>query len=161
MKPFKWSHRVWVILPLLALGVPVAAQTAKPLPANKAAVTSKKSPVRQSITARPAAVSAATWAKIVALRPGQTRADLLQVFQEEGGISTRSQRTYLLRGSKGKGPYVKINATFAPDASLVDWQDANGMPKIAAPPKTPFASERPGDVVLSLSPVYWGYMILD
>ena len=42
------------------------------------------------------------------IKPGMTRADLLKVFQEEGGLSTRSQRTYVFRGS----PYLKVDVTF-------------------------------------------------
>ncbi|MCI0377767.1 MAG: hypothetical protein L0215_09185 [Gemmataceae bacterium] len=42
------------------------------------------------------------------IRPGMTRAELLKVFQEQGGLSTRTQRTYAYRGS----PYIHVDVTF-------------------------------------------------
>jgi len=44
------------------------------------------------------------------IKPGMTRADLLKVFEEEGGLSTRTQRRYVYRGSV----HIKVDATFEP-----------------------------------------------
>lgn len=42
------------------------------------------------------------------VKPGMTRADLLKVFQEEGGLSTPRQRRYVYR----ECPYIKVEVTF-------------------------------------------------
>lgn len=44
------------------------------------------------------------------IEPGMTRRDLLKVFITEGGISVRTQRTYVL---KGCGP-IHVDVTFSP-----------------------------------------------
>jgi hypothetical protein len=44
------------------------------------------------------------------IKVGMTRADLLKVFVEEGGISTRKSRTYAYR----KCPYFKVTFEFKP-----------------------------------------------
>jgi hypothetical protein len=46
--------------------------------------------------------------EMATVKPGMTRADLLKVFEEEGGLSTRTQRRYVYRGSK----YIKVDVTF-------------------------------------------------
>jgi hypothetical protein len=45
------------------------------------------------------------------LKPGMTRFDVLKQFAEEGGLSTRTQHTYVYRGC----PYIKITVKFSPD----------------------------------------------
>ena len=50
------------------------------------------------------------------IKRGMTRADLLQVFQEEGGLSTRTERRYAYRDC----PYIKVNVTFEPVEALDD-----------------------------------------
>ncbi|MCH8044489.1 MAG: hypothetical protein IID44_12290 [Planctomycetes bacterium] len=42
------------------------------------------------------------------IKPGMTRGDLLKVFKEEGGISTRTQQRYVYHGCR----YIKVNVTF-------------------------------------------------
>ena len=44
------------------------------------------------------------------IKVGMTRADLLKVFMEEGGLSTRSSRSYVYR----KCPYFKVTVEFKP-----------------------------------------------
>jgi hypothetical protein len=44
------------------------------------------------------------------IKVGMTRADLLKVFMEEGGISTRTQRTYVYRHCS----YFKVTVEFKP-----------------------------------------------
>ena len=44
------------------------------------------------------------------IKVGMTRADLLKVFMEEGGLSTRKTRTYAYR----KCPYFKVTFEFEP-----------------------------------------------
>jgi hypothetical protein len=44
------------------------------------------------------------------IKPGATRAELLRVFVEEGGLSTRTQRRYAYR----ECPYIKVDVTFEP-----------------------------------------------
>jgi hypothetical protein len=47
--------------------------------------------------------------EIGTVRAGMTRKELLKVFKEEGGISTRTHRTYAYKGC----PYIKVNAVFS------------------------------------------------
>ena len=42
------------------------------------------------------------------IKVGMTRADLLKVFTEEGGLSTRTQRQYVYR----ECPYIKVAVEF-------------------------------------------------
>ncbi len=44
------------------------------------------------------------------IKVGMTRADLLKVFMEEGGLSTRQSRTYVYRTC----PYFKVRVEFKP-----------------------------------------------
>jgi hypothetical protein len=44
------------------------------------------------------------------VKVGMTRADLLKVFEEEGGLSTREWRTYVYRGCI----YFKVDVKFQP-----------------------------------------------
>jgi hypothetical protein len=44
------------------------------------------------------------------IKVGMTRADLLKVFSEEGGLSTRTQRQYAYR----ECPYIKVAVEFEP-----------------------------------------------
>ena len=44
------------------------------------------------------------------IKVGMTRADLLRVFREEGGLSTRTQRQYVYR----ECPYIKVAVEFEP-----------------------------------------------
>lgn len=68
---------------------------------------------------------------------GMTRQELLRVFREEGGISTRTNRTYVYRGC----PYIKVNVVF----SSVDAND----------------QESPDDKIVSISGPYLAYAIMD
>jgi hypothetical protein len=54
--------------------------------------------------------------EMATIKPGMTRADLLRVFEEEGGLSTRTQRRYVYRGSK----YIKVDVTFEPVGEVDD-----------------------------------------
>jgi hypothetical protein len=44
------------------------------------------------------------------VKAGMTRGDLLKVFAEEGGLSTRTQRTYVYRECR----YFKVDVKFEP-----------------------------------------------
>lgn len=48
--------------------------------------------------------------EIETVKVGLTRADLLGVFKEEGGISTRTWRRYVYRDC----PYIKVGVEFEP-----------------------------------------------
>jgi hypothetical protein len=50
------------------------------------------------------------------IKPGMTRKDLLRVFTVEGGISTRTQRTYVLKGCS----YIHVDVEFLPAANGQD-----------------------------------------
>jgi hypothetical protein len=44
------------------------------------------------------------------IKPGMTRKDLLRVYTVEGGLSTRTHRTYVLKGCPG----IKVDVEFVP-----------------------------------------------
>jgi hypothetical protein len=44
------------------------------------------------------------------IKPGMTRKDLLRVYTVEGGVSTRTHRTYVLKGCPG----IKVDVEFVP-----------------------------------------------
>lgn len=48
--------------------------------------------------------------EIETIKVGMTRLDLLKVFKEEGGISTRTWRRYVYRDC----PYIKVDVEFEP-----------------------------------------------
>ena len=48
--------------------------------------------------------------EIESVKPGMTRLDLLRVFKEEGGLSTRTARRYVYRDC----PYIKVDVEFEP-----------------------------------------------
>lgn len=58
--------------------------------------------------------------EIQTLGPGTTRADLLKIFQEEGGLSTRTERRFAYRDC----PYIKVDLKFEP-ADTVSNKNAN------------------------------------
>lgn len=59
---------------------------------------------------------AASLLEMQAIKPGMTRGDVLNVFQEEGGLSTRTARRYAYRDC----PYIKVDVKFDPVGSLDD-----------------------------------------
>jgi hypothetical protein len=46
---------------------------------------------------------------IATIKPGMTRSDLLRVFTTEGGLSTRTHRTYVLKPC----PTIKVDVEFS------------------------------------------------
>jgi len=52
------------------------------------------------------------------IHPGMTRRDLQETFKTEGGISTRTQQTYVYKDC----PYIKVDVTFA-DAGATEAED--------------------------------------
>lgn len=75
---------------------------------------------------------------IDAIKPGMTREAMKEVLQEEGGLSTRTHRTYVYK----QCPYIKVNVVFAPT-------DADP------------GTEKPEDKVVSISRPYLEYRIMD
>ena len=71
------------------------------------------------------------------IKPGMRRKDLLTVFTTEGGISTRTQRTYV----NTECPYIKVNVHF----KVVSGESLN-------------LNEDPDDIIESISQPYlaWG-----
>jgi hypothetical protein len=59
------------------------------------------------------------------IKIGMTRADLLKVFTEEGGLSTRTQRQYVYR----ECPYIKMAVEFEP-VETTEALPENGKDKI-------------------------------
>jgi hypothetical protein len=67
------------------------------------------------------------------VKPGMTRDDLLKVFTTEGGISTRTQRTYVLKGCGA----IHVDVTFSPASNEQD-----------------HLTEMPGDRIVTISKPY-------
>lgn len=100
------------------------------------------------------------------LRIGMTRADLLRIFETEGGISTRFQNHYNLRGVQIGSQCVKINVRFAPKGTPVLIMHGFGLiidPKLPYLDRSkPFPFEgAPDDVIVGLSTPHLGYKIFD
>jgi hypothetical protein len=76
--------------------------------------------------------------EIGTVHPGMTRRDLQKVFTEEGGLSTRTRRTYVYKDC----PYIKVDAVF--------------LPVGAAGPE-----ESDDDRLMSISPPFLAYSIMD
>ena len=74
------------------------------------------------------------------IKPGMTRAELLKVFDTQGGISTATQRTFVYRGC----PYIKVDVDF----NLSD-------------PKQKALEERPTDTISKISKPYLDWSIGD
>jgi hypothetical protein len=74
------------------------------------------------------------------IKPGMTRKDLLRVYTVEGGFSTRTQRTYVLKGC----PYGKVDVEFTPVGNEQDR-----------------LTESPDDKILKISKPYLEYSDMD
>ncbi len=74
------------------------------------------------------------------IKPGMTRKDLLRVYTVEGGLSTRTHRTYVLKGCPG----IKVDVEFVPVGNAQD-----GL------------IESPNDQILKLSKPYLDYSHMD
>ncbi len=77
---------------------------------------------------------------IFTIKPGATRKDLLTVFTEEGGLSTRTERTYVYK----RCPYIKVDVVFAPVGDLEE-----GF------------TEMPADKITTISRPYLDYGVRD
>jgi hypothetical protein len=78
--------------------------------------------------------------EIEAVKVGMTRADLLRVFEEEGGISTRTWRRYVYR----ECPYIKVDVEFEPIG-----EPGNKL------------SQSPSDKIIKISKPFLEWSILD
>ena len=74
------------------------------------------------------------------IKPGLRRKDLLAVFTTEGGISTRTQRTYV----HSECPYIKVNVRFKAVAG-----------------ESPSIDEDPDDTIESISQPYLAWSVMD
>lgn len=75
---------------------------------------------------------------IDAIKPGMTREEMKEVLREEGGLSTRTDRTYVYK----QCPLIKVKVVFTPT-------DADP------------GTENPEDKVLSISRPYLEYSVMD
>jgi hypothetical protein len=78
--------------------------------------------------------------EIESVKVGMTRVDLLKVFKEEGGISTRTWRRYAYRDC----PYIKVDVEFEPIGEPED--------KL---------SESPKDKIIKISKPFLEWSIID
>ena len=80
---------------------------------------------------------------IATIKPGMTRKDLLRVFKQEGGLSTRIRKSYVYKHC----PYIKVDVEFSPATDIDANQDA--------------ATEHPEDRIVRVSRPYLEYSITD
>ena len=80
---------------------------------------------------------------IATIKPGMTRKDLLRVFKQEGGLSTRTRKKYVYKHC----PYIKVDVEFSPASDMDANQDA--------------ATEKPEDRIVRISRPYFEYSITD
>jgi hypothetical protein len=73
------------------------------------------------------------------IKPGMKREDLLKLFTTQGGLSTRSRRTFIYR----QCPYIKITIEFQPTDKPRD------------------ATEMPTDRIVSVSDPFLQYAVTD
>jgi hypothetical protein len=118
-----------VIVAGVAMGVVMGIEGSK----------AEKSPAPATPNATHSDWLAASLAEMRTIKAGMSRAELLKVFQEEGGISCRNQRRYGYRGS----PYIKVDVIFEP---------------VGDPDKQ---SESPGDKITSISKPFLEAPIVD
>jgi hypothetical protein len=74
------------------------------------------------------------------IKPGMTRKDLLKVYTTEGGISTRTHRTYVLKGCPG----IKVDVEFMPFGNVED-----------------SSAQDPKDTILKISKPYLEFSHMD
>ena len=80
---------------------------------------------------------------IATIKPGMTRKDLVRVFKQEGGLSTRTRKKYVYKHC----PYIKVDVEFSPASDMDANQDA--------------ATEKPEDRIVRISRPYFEYSITD
>ena len=80
---------------------------------------------------------------IATIKPGMTRKDLVRVFKQEGGLSTRTRKKYVYKHC----PYIKVDVEFSPASDMDANQDA--------------ATEKPEDRIVRISRPYLEYSITD
>ena len=78
--------------------------------------------------------------EIETVKVGMTRVDLLRVFKEEGGLSTRTSRRYVYRDC----PYIKVDVEFEP---------------VGAPGNQ--TNESPSDKIIKISKPFLEWSIMD
>src|ERR1700684_165522 len=77
---------------------------------------------------------------IATIKPGMTRQNLLKIFGEEGGLSTRTQRKYVYK----QCPSIKVDVEFSPVDAAGDG-------------KTRQYEENPDDKIVKISRPYLEY----
>ena len=105
-----------ILTPLLGLGLLTLVSVAANLPTSESRGTGAHTEwVAKSLK------------EMETIKVGMSRADLLRVFKEEGGISTRAWRRYAYRDC----PYVKIDVEFEPVGEVEDKVSQSPQDKIA------------------------------
>jgi hypothetical protein len=66
---------------------------------------------------------------ISAIEPGTRRKDLVPVLNIEGGLSSRSQRTYVYNHC----PYIKVDVQFSPVGEKMDESPNDKIVKVSRP----------------------------
>ena len=103
------------LVSLLALGLVTLLSAAAILPSSKSSQADEHTQwIAKSLK------------EIEGVKVGMTRADLLRVFKEEGGISTRTWRRYVYH----QCPYIKVDVEFEPIGESENKRIQNPQDKI-------------------------------
>lgn len=126
-------------LPCFVLSLCLASKG--PTPANRAQQTLEDQASQEHIAWVTQALD-----RMLTVKTGMTRRDLLEVFTTEGGLSTRLRRTYVYR----ECPLFKVDVEFTPVGRPA--RDSDGRVTLVE-------SER--DVIKSISRPYLGRPVVD
>jgi hypothetical protein len=128
---------VTAIVTIAALAVAIGARTGISQPKNGSAAPGKQSHCEWLANL----LTEASTVKV-----GDTRSSLLEVFTTEGGLSTREQRTYVLR----KCSLIKVDVEFRPVSN--QQLDTNDRPSF---------TESGDDVIVKISRPYIAWPVDD
>lgn len=122
-------------------------------------------------------IPASALARIVTVKPGMTRADVLHVFTTEGGLSSTFWNHYVYRdyglstiGQRDglvtvNGELIKVNIDFAPHDADIVWLNGRGFwlhqSEYYSHSAPLHVDMRLDDIILRVSPPYLQYMVLD
>ena len=109
---------------LLCVSACAVLALAAALPAREAAEAGSRPPQQEAV--KHCEWVAKSLREMQTVKAGTTRAELLKVFAEEGGISTRTQRTYVYRECR----YIKVDVEFEPAGDAENVRDENADDRI-------------------------------
>lgn len=110
----------------------------------------------------PVSIPAAVQAQIATLQPGMTRAGVLKLFGTEGGLSSRTWRTYVWKGVSVGNQLIKVDVEFMPKEAHIQWINGAG---ILIDPMELYrfgnGGEDASDIIVRISLPYLAYPVTD